>query len=511
MNYLIGTDVGTSGAKSVLMSTEGKLIAQSLVEYDVLTPKNLWAEQWAHVWLEAAKQTIKQVIKKSDVNAADIKGIGISALYGGAGVPVDDKGNEVRPTLIWMDRRAEKQVAWVKDNIDPNRLSEITGNDVVDPYYGYTKMLWIKDNEPENWQRIKEFLPPDTFIVKNLTGVTAVNYSAAGNIGGVYDINQSTWSTEMLDALHIPRTMMPNKLVAANEIAGHITEKVAEELGLLPNTPVIVGGVDVGAANVGMGVLEPGRYVAAIGTSMNAALVSEKPIKNKGLIVWPYPYNSQHLTYNFSGSATAGGITKWFRDNFAQAEFAEQKNGGQNAYVSLGEQAKNIPAGSNGLVVLPYFMGERAPIWNSDAKGLIFGLSLSHSKAHIYHAFQEAVAYALRHSIELTGQNLGDYIVIAGGVTNSSDWVQMFADVTGYAVRTPVEDAEANLGDVILAGLATKTLTLDQVKNWQVLGEKVLPNPERHATYNKYFELYKKLYTDLKDDMTLLTTIDNQL
>lgn len=156
-------------------------------------------------------------------------------------------------------------------------------------------------------------------------------------------------------------------------------------------------------------------------------------------------------------------------------------------------------------------MGERAPIWNSDAKGLIFGLSLSHSKAHIYHAFQEAVAYALRHSIELTGQNLGDYIVIAGGVTNSSDWVQMFADVTGYAVRTPVEDAEANLGDVILAGLATKTLTLDQVKNWQVLGEKVLPNPERHATYNKYFELYKKLYTDLKDDMTLLTTIDNQL
>lgn len=508
MNYLIGTDIGTSGAKSVLMDTTGQLIAQALVEYDVLTPKHLWAEQWAQVWLKAAKQTIQQVVEKSGVDASDIKGVGISALYGGAGVPVDENGEEVRPTLIWMDRRAEEQVEWVKNNIDLKKLSDITGNDVVDPYYGYTKILWIKDNEPENWQRIKEFLPPDTFIVKDLTGVTAVNYSAAGNIGGVYDINRGVWSDEMLAALDIPRSMMPDNLVAANEIAGHITEEAAAELGLVAGTPVIVGGVDVGAANVGMGVLEPGRYVAAIGTSMNAALVSEKPIKDKGLIVWPYPYKSQELNYNFSGSATAGGITKWFRDNFAQLDVENQKNGGPNAYVALGEQAKDIPAGSDGLVVLPYFMGERAPVWNSDAKGLLFGLSLSHSKAHVYHAFQEAVAYALRHSIELMDEDLGDYIVIAGGVTNSSDWVQMFADVTGYAVRTPVEDAEANLGDVILAGLATDTLSLDQVKEWQVLGEKVIPNPERHATYDKYFALYQKLYTDLKEDMTILSEIN---
>lgn len=202
------------------------------------------------------------------------------------------KGKEVRPTLIWMDRRAEKQVQWIKNNIDLDHLSNITGNDVVDPYYGYTKILWIKDNEPENWQRIKEFLPPDTFIVKSLTGVTAVNHSAAGNIGGIYDINQNAWSDEMLDALGIPHTMMPDNLVTGNDIAGYITAETANELGLTPGVPVIVGGVDVGAANVGMGVLEPGRYVAAIGTSMNAALVSEKPIKNKGLIVWPYPYNS---------------------------------------------------------------------------------------------------------------------------------------------------------------------------------------------------------------------------
>ncbi|WP_373770857.1 FGGY-family carbohydrate kinase, partial [Weissella soli] len=160
--------------------------------------------------------------------------------------------------------------------------------------------------------------------------------------------------------------------------------------------------------------------------------------------------------------------------------------------------------------VLPYFMGERAPIWNSDAKGVIFGLSLAHRKAHVFHAFQEAVAYALRHSIELTGEDLGDYIVIAGGVTNSAEWVQMFADVTGYAVRTPIEDAEANLGDVILVGLATETLTLEDVKSWQVLGEKILPDPKRHERYNQYFTLYRKLYADLSEDMTILTQISNE-
>lgn len=510
MNYLIGTDIGTSGTKSILMDTDGHLIAQALVEYDVLTPKPLWAEQWAEVWLSATKQSIREVVEKSGVDPENIKGIGLSALYGGAGVPVDEDMQEVRPTLIWMDRRADEQTQWVKDNVDLDKLSAITGNDVVDPYYGYTKILWIKQNEPENWAKIKQFLPPDTFVGYHLMGEIAVNYSAAGNLGGVYDINKGEWSDEMLAALDIPRSMMPEKLVDARDISGYLTQQAAQELGLLAGTPLVLGGVDVGAANIGMGVFEPGRYVAAIGSSMNAALVSETPIKDQGLIVWPYPYQSKSLNYNFSGSATAGAISKWFRDNLGEAEVMAQQAGGPNAYVALDNAAKDIPAGSEGLVVLPYFMGERAPIWNSDAKGLIFGLSLAHTKAHLYHAFQEAVAYALRHSIELTGRDLGEYIVIAGGVTQSMRWVQMFADVTGYAVRTPIENAEANLGDVMLAGLATGELSLEQVKGWQVLGEKIEPNPDNHAVYSKYFALYQQLYTDLGDSMKTLSQLTQE-
>ncbi|MDT6981323.1 FGGY-family carbohydrate kinase [Levilactobacillus zymae] len=509
MKYLIGTDIGTSGTKSILMDTAGHLIAQDLEEYDVLTPKPLWAEQWPSVWVDGLKKSIQKTVEKAGVDPHDIKGVGISGLYGGSGIPVDEHMQPVRPCLIWMDRRAEDEVAWVKEHIDGDRLTEITGNDVVDPYYGYTKILWIKNHEPENWKKTRMFLPPSNYAIYELTGKVAIDHTAAGNLGGFYDVNTNTWSKEMLDAMGVPESMMPMPIVDSTTIVGGLTAAAAKELGLLAGTPVISGGVDVGAANVGMGVFKPGKYVAAIGQSMNAALVSEKPIKGQGLIVWPYPYKSENLVYNFSGSATAGAITKWFRDTFAQEEVAAQKAGGDNAYVALNKEAKklNIGPGSEGLVVLPYFMGERAPIWNSDAKGLIFGLSLVHTKAHIYHAFQEAVCYALRHSIESTGRDLGDYIIIAGGVTNSKDWVQMFADVTGYAVRTPIEDAEANLGDVMLAGIGTGILDVDDVQKWQVLGDPVEPNAKRHAVYNQYYTMYRKLYQDLVGDMHGLTKL----
>lgn len=507
MTYLIGTDIGTSGTKTILMDTQGHVLAQAIDEYDVLTPKPLWAEQWPEVWLTATKTTIKQVVAEAGVPADEIKGIGISGLYGGSGVPLDAQMQPVRPCLIWLDRRAQAEADWVKQHIDMTKLAMITGNEVVDPYYGFTKMLWIKQHEPENWQKTRLFLPPSNDVIYRLTGEVAIDHAAAGLIGGVYDVQTRDWSDELLAALGLSRDILPERIVDSTEIVGGLTDDVAHELGLQPGTPVISGGVDVGAANVGMGVFEPGRYVATIGSSMNAALVTETPITDQGMIVWPYQYRGTGLYYNFSGSATAGAIIKWFRDNFAQLEVAQQANGGVAAYPALDAQAAEIEPGSDGLVVLPYFMGERAPLWNADAKGVIFGLSLAHTRAHVYHAFEEAVCYALRESIERTGRDLGDSIVIAGGVTHSADWVQLFADVTGYAVQTPLINAEANLGDVILTGLATATLTVADVRSWQVLGEPVEPNLKRHAQYEPYYVLYKQLYADLMPDMTTLSRL----
>lgn len=506
MFYLLGTDIGTSGTKTILMDINGNLIAQDLQEYDVLTPMPLWAEQWPDVWLTAAKTSIKNTVKKANVPAENIRGIAISGLYGGSGIPLDEHMEPVRPCMIWMDRRAEEETKWVLDTIGEEKLLEITHNG-ADPYYGFTKMLWIKNNEPENWKRIKCFLPPNDYVIYKLTGNMAIDYSSAGNIGGIFDMNQRTWSKEMMDAMGIPISMMPEKIVESTDIIGGLTKEVALELGLSEGMPVIASGIDCGAANIGLGVFESGVYAAAIGTSMCAALISDKPVKGKNLIVWPYLYDAKNLSYYFAGGATAGAIVKWFRQTMCQLEIESEKNGGKNAYDVLNEQAANIPAGSEGLIVLPYFMGERSPIWDSNAKGTIVGLTLAHTKTHIYRAFLEAVAFSLRDAMEATGEMIGDSIIIAGGVTKSKLWRQIFADVTGRAVVCPIHDVEANMGDVMLAGIGTGLLTYEDVKKWQVLDHKIMPNPQNHEKYNEYYRVYKSVYHHLKPDMKTLTTL----
>lgn len=509
-SYLLGTDIGTSGTKTILTDTNGRLIAQNLQEYDVLTPKPLWAEQWPDVWLKGTLDSIRNTVadaKKRGVNAEDIKAIAISGLYGGSGIPLDEHMEPVRPCMIWMDRRAEEESRWVLEHIGEDKLQSITFNG-ADPYYGYTKMLWMKNHEPENWAKTKLFLPPNDYVIYKMTGEVAIDYSSAGNIGGIFDMTTRTWSQEMMDAMGIPASMMPQRLVESTDIVGGLTAETAADLGLEEGMPVIASGIDCGAANIGLGVFEKGVYAAAIGTSMCAALIDDKPVQGSGLIVWPYLYDAKRLSYNFAGGATAGAIVKWFRDTLCQWEKEEQQRTGVEVYDQLNAQAAGVPAGSDGLVVLPYFMGERSPIWDSDAKGTIAGLSLAHTKGHIYRAFLEAVAYSLRDAMEATvDEDFDGNILLAGGVTKSPLWRQIFADVTGHAVVCPKESVEANMGDVMLAGIGVGLLTYEQVQSWQVLDEPVTPIAANHERYNRYFAAYKSIYAHLKDDMATLTAL----
>jgi xylulokinase len=508
MNYLIGTDIGTSGTKTIIMNTEGKLISSDLQEYDILTPRPLWAEQWPDLWVDAVKRSIRNAKEKAKINPDDIKGISISGLYGGSGVPVDKNMKPVRPCLIWMDKRASKQEQWVLENIGKEEIYKITHNG-TNPYYGYTKILWIKDNEPENWSKIKLFLPPNAYAIYHLTGEIAIDYSSAGNIGGIFDAKNRKWSDKMLSKMGIPRTMMPERIVESSDIVGHLTTEAASEMGLQKDIPLFAGGVDCVVATLGLGVFEPGSYAAAIGTSMCAALVHEEPISSQNLIEMPYVKDPKRLSYSFGGGTTAGAVVKWFRDNLAQLEKEAQEAGGPDAYEALNEQASEIAPGSNGLVVLPYFMGERSPLWNTDAKGVIFGLSLAHTKAHLYRAFLEAVAFSLRHAMECSGAEI-DSILLAGGVTKSRLWRQIFANVTGKKIICPQNDVEANLGDVMLAGIGSGLLTFDEMKDWQTLDEPVLPDMEQYRLYDKYYQLYHSIYDHLKDDMKKISEIEKE-
>ena len=205
---LMGVDIRTGGTKAVVLDRKGRMLSQSFREYGVITPAPSWAEQWPDVWLDAVRETMKEALGLSGLKPADIAGVAISGLYGGSGIPVDKDIKPIRPCMIWMDRRARKQTQWVKDNIPLEKIFGITGN-YVDSYYGFTKIMWMRDNEPDLWKNVHQFVTPKDYVIYRLTDVLATDYSSAGNIGGVFDIRKKRWSPEMCDALDIPISLFP--------------------------------------------------------------------------------------------------------------------------------------------------------------------------------------------------------------------------------------------------------------------------------------------------------------
>jgi len=487
--YILGIDIGTSGTKAILLTIDGEIVAQKKDNYSFATPHSGWAEADADDWLNAVTSLIRTLASR--VEDADIVAIGIDGLYGGSGIPVAADGTVLGPALIWMDRRATKEAAQVKNLVDEKELMAATAN-LADPYYGYTKLMWLKKHQSELYQKTAKFLPPESYVIYRLTGEQSINYSAAGNLAGVFDINTDQWSPKLAKQLGLDIEKLPAKFVDSTQPAGYVTEKWAARLGLKVGTPMFNTGVDVGPATVGTGVFEPGHGTVALGTSMNAALVTEKPLRDNKLIIWPYSYHPTNYYYNFAGANTAGAIVAWFVKEFASD--LDEDDGPKE----LDFQSSDVPAGSHGLLVLPYFMGERSPLWDSNVRGTILGMSLKTTKYDLYNAFQEAIAYSVRQSIEQFGDELGDTITLVGGVSHSKKMVQMIADVTGKTILTTKSGGEANLGSAILAGIGIGEINPADVSKWIKIDQKVLPDQQNHVLYTRYFALYKKAYNQLK-------------
>lgn len=508
--YLVGVDVGTLGTKAIVVSLEGEILGSALVEYGVEHPRPLWAEQWPQVWVEATYGVIKKCLAKAKIARSDVAGICISGLYGGAGVPVDKEFVPLRPCLIWMDRRATDEVKWIKERVDLDRVFEITGN-YVDTYFGYPKILWIKNNEPQTWKRVYKFVPPSTYIEYKLTGRLAIDYSSAGNLGGIFDIKHLRWSEEMSKVLGIPLEKMPEKLVASTEVVGEVTSAAAEKCGLPTGTPVVAGGIDAPMATLSAGAIERGDNVAMMGTSTCWGVIHRGEAYSKSLVSMPHVVNSTEEIYTWGGAATSGGLVRWFRDRFGEAEVEEAEKTGEDPYQLLDARAAEIPAGSDGLVALPYFMGERAPLWDPDARGTILGLTLYHTKPHLFRALMEAAAYSLRHSIEVgeaIGLHLKEETRIVGGVTKSNLWTKILSDVTGRRILIPAGGVGAPLGDALLAGIGVGLIADYRViERWTSIGRVDTPNPAKKEVYDKYYALYRAFYDDIKDHIHELSAI----
>lgn len=510
-DYLMGTDIGTQGTKTIISDAKGKVISSAFEEYDVLQPKPSWAEQWPDVWEEAAYKTIRGSLQKCDVAPKKIVGIGISGLYGGSGIPVDDKFNPLRPCLIWMDRRSTEEVEWIKSNVDLHEVFEITGN-YVDTYFGYPKMLWIKNNEPKVWDKIAKFIPPSSYVAFKFTNELAVDFSSAGNIGGIFDLKNLCWSERLCSQLGIPKDYMPQRLVSSNSIIGEVTSKAAKRTGLLQGTPVIAGGIDAPMASLSSGAVERGDNVAMMGTSTCWGIIHDGENLSPKLVSMPHVANPQTKIYTWGGSATSGALARWFRDQFAFEEVQKGKTTKVDPFKLLDKKADSIPAGSEGLIVLPYFMGERSPIWDPMARGTILGLTLYHKKAHLFRALLESAGYSLRHNMEVgaeIGIPLKPTCNVVGGVSKSNLWTQILADVTGKKMAVPSGGVGAPLGDAFLVGIATGMIKeYDEIEEWTELERVHDPDPQGKAVYDKYYRIYRDLYDNIQQNMHELASIE---
>ena len=504
MPSVIGIDIGTQSTKAVLVAADGTILAQAQHGYTPDTPRPNWAEQHADVWLDAVERCVAKVAQGQD----DIVAMCVSSLYGGSGIPVDAGINPLHPCLIWMDRRAEAQVDWVRAHVDMDRLGTVTGN-LVDSYYGFTKMMWLRDERPEVWARTALLLPPNAYVIQRLTGKIAVDHTSAGNIGGVYDLQARNWSGEMLEALGIPASLMPARLVDPSDTVGGLTPDAAGRLGLGAGTPVMAGGIDAAVATFAAGVVAPGQHVAMIGTSMCWGYVARTTDAANRLIAFPYVVGTAEDLYVFGGAGSAGAAVSWFREQCCQGETLAAREQGIDPHRLLDDAASKVAPGSDGIVFLPYLMGERSPVWDSRASGAFIGLNLFHTRAHMYRAVLEGVTFALRHNMEAGAKGSAELeprLIVVGGAAKSDLWMQIVADITGYPVWTIREDVEAAIGAARLAALGSGLADRNGV-GWVTLVERACPDPAVVERYDAMFEVYSHLYPALAPSMSKLSTI----
>ncbi len=498
----VGTDIGTLGTKSVVVNRQGRILGQDYAEYGVLTPQPLWAEQWPEVWFDAVCRTIKGALARANVPPGSVAAACVSGLYGGSGVPCNREGKALRPCLIWMDRRATGEVAWVKENVGAERVFQITGN-YVDSYHGFTKILWIRNHEPEVWKRIRWLLTPYGYCVHRLTGNVSLDYCSAGNIAGIFDLAARDFSAELLGAMEIPRRFFPEKLSESWEVVGKVTREGSHLSGLAEGTPICPGGVDCVVATLSAGGIALGDHVGMIGTSMAYGVIHDGSRCSPNLVNMPHVTRAKELVYAFGGVTTAGGILKWFRDEFGQAEKLLGGMVDVDPYDVLSLQAAGVKPGSDRLLVLPSFMGERAPIWDVDARGTVCGLTLYHRRAHLFRAFMEAVAYAQRICVEFSqslGVTLSRELKLVGGATKSPLWKQIFADITRYPVLCVKGGGEAPYGDALLAAYGVGAIEgFETINEWLSFEHPVEPDPERMEIYDAYYREWKALYEALKE------------
>lgn len=496
---ILSFDLGTTAVKTGLFNEQGGLVAKSTQEYDLITPAPLVVEQDVGVYWSAIKKGVASTLQASRADIQNIVGIGVSA-QGETLVPVDEQGNALRPAIVWMDNRAQDEAKELAQLFSRQELCERTGQVEMVPTWPAAKLLWLRRHEPEVFARTAKFLLIEDWLLHRLTG----QFVSEGSLlcsTCYWDIRSKTWWTPMLDHLGITEDRLP-RIAEPGTLVGPLLPAAATELDLSPKTLVSTGGLDQACGAIGAGNITPGIITENIGAALAMCAIVDKPFADP-LYAIPCFYYALPDTYMAHSFTTGGMVFRWFRDKFCQEELSVSTRSGLDAYELMTAEAATVPAGSDGLLLLPHLQGAGAPESNGRARGALYGFTVHHTKAHVIRAIMEALGLAIRQLVEAfeTLDIPVNEIRSLGGGAKSELWSQIKADIVGHPFCTVAnpEDA-ACLGAAILAGVA--------VGVWKDVEEAVgrsvalqdgssVPQEENRSVYERQYAAYRQFYAIL--------------
>lgn len=495
-SLLLGIDLGTTGAKAALIDDQGWVLRTARAGYPLSRPREGWSEQDPEDWWNGVTKATRDVLHNTEPDR--VKGLALSGQMHGS-VFLDSSGEVIRPPILWNDTRTTEQCEAMRRLVGEDRLRELVGNPILE---GFTapKLLWLRDNEPQNYRKLDTLLLPKDYIVYRLTGRLATEVSdAAGSV--LFNVEKGKWEEEILSQLDFSTDFLP-PVLQSTEVVGELTERAAYTLGLSSDTLVIAGGADNACSAVGNGIARDGLFLVSIGSSgVVLAHTDSMHVDQKGRL-HSFNHAKPDSWYLMGVMLSAGLSFRWVKSSFGQLEQTASDLLNIDSYDILTKEASSVPPGSEKLIFLPYLNGERTPHADADARGVFFGLTSSHKKAHLVRSVLEGVSFGLRDSFELIlNKGIDPHQVrITGGGANSELWAQILADILGQELnKTSVYEGPA-FGAALLAGVGADIYEdLDQAID-QTIDVRTVASPTQsnRDLYDEQYEIYQSLYGSLK-------------
>ncbi|MEW9673232.1 gluconokinase [Ammoniphilus sp. 3BR4] len=505
---VIGLDIGTTSTKAVAFGPRGRIRAVHSVDYPLIHPQPSWAEQDPNRILEAVVESVRHVMLKAKAAPKDLQAIGMSTAMHSL-IALDASGELLTRSIIWADNRSVKQSNWILNEYSGHQFYRRTGTP-IHPMSPLSKLLWMKEEDPETFSRSAKFVSIKEFVLHRLFGQYVVDYSIA-SATGLFNLEALDWDEEVLGLLGINRDQLSHP-VPTTYILSDMDQDMAIKMGIHPDTPFVVGASDGVLANLGVGAIGPGETAVTIGTSGAIRTVIDRPRTDEKGRTFCYALTDRHWV--IGGPTNNGGmILRWLKDEFAAPEIEVAKRLGKDPYEIMIEYAEKVPAGSEGLLFLPFLSGERAPYWNANARGLFFGISLHHKREHFIRAVLEGVIL----SVFTVGVALHDLagqavdIRASGGFARSAVWRQILADMMGREVLVPESHEASSLGAAALALYAIGEIDdLEQIKDWITISHCQQPNLQNTETYLELYNMYDRLYHKLKGEFDIISELQSR-